>query len=434
MIVFPQRPAPRRYRIFALAWLLFGLANASFTRAATHENLALASGESISAEVFRDPQVPATLRVLWIAPDFGIESRGRQLAEGLARTGMEVWQVDVAEALFLPRSATTLREIPSGFIADIITALTTDNRQVLVISSGYGAIPALRGIHAWQSRRPAQPNVIGAVLFSPTLFSQVPELGAAPDFIAEIRATNAPLYIFQAAKSGSRWHLPAMLEPLQQHAPVYVEILDGVTSLFYDEDIAPETQAMLKAMPEKISRAARQLQRHPTPLAALPVTAPEKEKGSGLDTQLKRYRGTVTPRAFSLQDANGKDFRIEDFKGRVTLVNFWATWCGPCVEEIPSLNRLKQAMRNKPFQLISINYAEPPSRVHDFMKKVAVDFPVLMDVDGRLTGEWKVVAYPSTFVIGPDGAIQYGVNAAIHWDTEDVIQQLTQLLSTTQSP
>ena len=410
-----------------------GCAWAQAQEMSRHENLTLPSGEEISAEVFGVQQTPETLRVLWIAPDFGIESRARKMAERLAETGMEVWQVDVAEALFLPRSATTLREIPGAFVAEIINALTAEPpSRLLIISRGYGAIPALRGIRAWQAGHPSRPAVIGAVFFSPTLFSQVPELGATPEFIDEIHATNAPIYIFEAAKSGSRWHLPEMLAPLQQHAPVYVEIMAGVTSLFYNEDTAPETLALLKVMPEKIQRAVRQLQRHRIPLQALPITPTTAvATGSGLDTQLKRYRGSVTPQAIALADVGGKAFRVEDFKGRITLVNFWASWCGPCVEEIPSLNRLKQAMADKPFQLISINYAETPQRIREFMKMVAVDFPVLMDTDGRVTAEWKVVAYPSTFVIGPDGSIRYGVNAAIHWDTQDVMQQLDQLLPTT---
>lgn len=416
-----------------LALSLLGVADA-FAQS-THETLALPSGESVTAEVFRGSQGPATLRALWIAPDFGIESRARKMAERLAQTGMEVWQIDVAESLFLPRSATTLREIPGGFIADIITTLNKEeSAQLVIISSGYGAIPALRGIRAWQEQKPARPAVLGAILFSPTLFTRVPQLGSTPEFIAEVHATNAPLYIFQAAKSGSRWHLPAMLKPLQQHATVYVEIQDGVLSLFYDEDTTPQTLALLDAMPEKIQRAVRQLQRHPIPLAALPLPkATVASKGSGLDTQLKPYRGIVSPQPFSLPDANGKTFTVEDFKDRVTLVNFWASWCGPCVEEIPSLNRLKEAMQGKPFQLISVNYAETPETIREFMKRVAVDFPVLMDIDGRLTAQWKVIAYPSTFVIGPDGAIQYGVNAAISWDTEEVIQKLTQLLPATES-
>jgi thiol-disulfide isomerase/thioredoxin len=418
----------------ALLLLLFWLPCLAAAADAHQQELTLASGEEITAEVFgRDAGGAAHgLRVLWIAPNFGLHSRHRQLAEALGQRGLEVWQVDLAESLFLTKSATTMREIPAAFVADIITALSqAGQRQIVIISSGYGAIPALRGIHAWQSRRPRQATVVGAILFSPHLFTQVPTLGAAPAFVPEVAANTAPLYIFQAAKNGSRWHLPALLTALQQHAPVYTEILDGVTSLFHDKDAAPQTLAALKAMPDKIVRAVRQLQHHPIPLQALPLAAAPAAHGSGLDTRLKAYGGSVVPRGFALHDVNGKPFRVEDFRGRVTLINFWASWCPPCVKEIPSLNRLKQRMQGKPFQLISINYAETPQRIREFMQKAAVDFPVLVDPEGRLTGQWQVVAFPSTFVIGPDGKIQYGVNAAIHWDTDEVVQQLSAILATT---
>jgi peroxiredoxin len=85
-------------------------------------------------------------------------------------------------------------------------------------------------------------------------------------------------------------------------------------------------------------------------------------------------------------------------------------------------------MQGKPFQLISVNYAEAPEVIRSFLSMVNVDFPVLVDPGGQLAGQWKVVAFPSTFVIGPDGKIHYGVNAGIHWDTEEVIRQLNQLL------
>ena len=124
---------------------------------------------------------------------------------------------------------------------------------------------------------------------------------------------------------------------------------------------------------------------------------------------------------------DGKTVSLNDFRGKVVLLNIWATWCPPCVEEIPSLNRLKQEMQGNKFQLISINYAESPQHIREFMRKVAVDFPVLVDPDGKLSAQWKVVAFPSTFVIGPDGNIHYGVNAAIHWDAPEVVQQLNQL-------
>lgn len=393
----------------------------------TVKTLALSSGEEISLEVFGES---TQLQILWIASTPGIKPRQRQAAENLAQQHMQVWLVDLAESLFLPHSTQTLRTIPATVVAELINALPGDNQtSVLIVSNSYGAIPALRGIHAWQSQHPQRTGLIGAVLFSPNFFTHVPALGSQPSFIPELAATNVPVYLYQEAKNGNRWHLPAVLEALQQHAPVYTEMLPGVTSMFYDEDEAAETFTVLQTMPDKIQRAVNILGRHEVPARALPVVAElPTMSDSGLDSQLKPYRGHIHPQPLSLKDANGKHFEINNFNGKVTLINFWASWCSPCVEEIPSLNRLKQDMAGKAFQLISINYAESPQHIREFMRKVAVDFPVLVDPAGKLAGQWKVVAFPSTFVIGPDGKIQFGANAAIHWDAPDVLQQINQLL------
>ena len=393
----------------------------------TEKIIALASGEEISVYVYGKSE---QLRILWIASTPGIKPRQRQVAGNLAQNNMEVWLVDLAESLFLPHSTQTLRNIPPSIIAELINSLSHDNpERVLVISNSYGAIPALRGIHAWQSQQQKKSNLVGAILFSPNFFTHVPTLGSSPSFIPELEVTNIPVYIYQAAKNGNRWHLPAVLDALQKNATVYTEILPGVTSMFYDEDQAVETLSVLQTMPQRINRELNMLARHEFPQKAVPLTTRVvKKTNSGLDSQLKPYRGNVQPRPFALRDAQGKSFEVKSYQGRVTLINFWASWCPPCVEEIPSLNRLKQLMQEEPFQLISINYAESPQHIREFMDKVAVDFPVLVDPDGKLSGQWKVVAFPSTFVIGPDGRIHYGANAAIHWDAPEVVEQIKQLV------
>jgi peroxiredoxin len=84
-------------------------------------------------------------------------------------------------------------------------------------------------------------------------------------------------------------------------------------------------------------------------------------------------------------------------------------------------------MQDQPFQLISVNYADSPEKVREFMQKVSVQFPVLIDPNGKEAHRWNVFGFPSTFVIGKDGKIQYGVNAAIEWDTPEVINALKAL-------
>lgn len=85
-------------------------------------------------------------------------------------------------------------------------------------------------------------------------------------------------------------------------------------------------------------------------------------------------------------------------------------------------------MSGLPFELISINYAEDKETILEFMKKVQVDFPVLLDQDGNFARQWNVITYPSTFVIDKNGKIQYGVNAAIEWDNPELIKKIKTLL------
>ena len=80
--------------------------------------------------------------------------------------------------------------------------------------------------------------------------------------------------------------------------------------------------------------------------------------------------GDMKPLEINLINAGGKRFTREDFTGKVTLINFWASWCGPCVEEIPALNRLRKLMTDQPFELISINYAETPDQSGEFLNMV----------------------------------------------------------------
>ena len=406
--------------------LLPALVTAGPVREAT---LTLAGGEEWTFEVHGRPD--ASVRVLWIAAAFGLHPPHRQTAAALAARDMEVWLIDLAEAQFLPPGVGTLRRVPAAPVGEAIHRLARD-RALVVVGNGYGAVPALRGIRAWQGRSDNHADrLLGAILFSPNLFARIPRLGEPPVFLPVTAATSVPLFVFQAGRNGNRWHLPALLERLEHHAPAYVWYLPGVTSLFYAGDTSAETRTARAALPARFEQALERLRAHPVPKTALPLPGEPVQasaQDSGLDDRLRPYRGRVQPMPFTLRDLAGRAWTLDDFRGQVTVLNFWASWCPPCVEEIPSLNRLRQAFADRPFRLISVNYAEPPERVRAFLEKVRVDFPVLLDPDGRTSARWQVVAFPSTFVIGPDGTIRYGVNAAIAWDDPDVIRTLEALL------
>jgi peroxiredoxin len=108
----------------------------------------------------------------------------------------------------------------------------------------------------------------------------------------------------------------------------------------------------------------------------------------------------------SLSGLDGKTMTLAEKRGRVVLVNFWATWCDSCREELPALNAIDLRLKDKPFSLLSVSLDESPQTVLPaFLKKHGVTYPVLTADDAVLRA-WGVRGLPATFLIGPDGLIE----------------------------
>jgi thiol-disulfide isomerase/thioredoxin len=371
--------------------------------------------------------------IIWIAPGYGIHERSIKVAGQLAADGIEIWQIDLAEALFLPHSTEQMRAFTGQYVADLIEAAHKETgKKILLSARSYGAIPLLRGVRTWQTRKPDKPYVIGAILFSPDLYSTVPSLGVEPEYLPIASATNIPIMIFQDGIRGNRWYVHQLIDTLTSGgAQPILKILPGVSALFFNEDSAPETLQAIANLPRDIKASIQLLEKMPTSVTPVPLKKEFQPLGSGIDNRLKPFKGKFLPYPIDLKDASGKRYQRDNYKGQVTIINFWATWCPPCVQEIPSLNRLREKMQDMPFELVSVNYAESPATILEFLKKVDVNFPVLLDETGKVSVHWKVVAFPSTFIIGPDGSIHYGVNAAIHWDSEEVVSAIKKLYNGT---
>lgn len=236
------------------------------------------------------------------------------------------------------------------------------------------------------------------------------------------------MMIYQAKNNGTIGQFDILVEKLQQHGnPVYTRLTPKVMSLFYEEEPTPEMIQQMKPLPVSIKKMIPVLEKHQVPSEFIPLKKLTKNK-SGIDIYLKKFNGSIKPLPINLIDSHGNNVVKNHYKGKVSIINFWATWCPPCVEEIPSLNRLKNKMKGSDFELISINYAEDKTTILEFMKKVNVEFPVLLDKDGTFARKWNVITYPSTFVIDKSGKIKYGVNAAIEWDSPELITKLKSLL------
>lgn len=143
--------------------------------------------------------------------------------------------------------------------------------------------------------------------------------------------------------------------------------------------------------------------------------------------QLPDWGGGPTPE-LRLEDLDGRLHALEDYRGKVVLVNFWATWCEPCRVEMPSIERLRAALTDKPFAVLSVNLAEPESRVRGFLDQVPLAFPVLLDQDRTASRAWKARYLPATFIVDPDGRVRYSYFGELDWSRDSVRNAIADLL------
>jgi peroxiredoxin len=110
---------------------------------------------------------------------------------------------------------------------------------------------------------------------------------------------------------------------------------------------------------------------------------------------------------FTLRTIGGPNLRLHEQRGQVVLVNFWATWCGPCRQEIPHLNTLYDKYRASGFVLLGVNIDDNPKAAADLAGKLGVKFPVLLDTDKAVSKRYDMSAMPATVVIDRDGKVRH---------------------------
>jgi peroxiredoxin len=116
---------------------------------------------------------------------------------------------------------------------------------------------------------------------------------------------------------------------------------------------------------------------------------------------------TVTAPDFTLRSVDGQNLRLHEQRGQVVLVNFWATWCGPCREEMPHLNRLYEKYRASGFVLLGVNVDDDTRNAAGVAAKLGIRFPVLPDTDKKVSRLYALSAMPSTVLIDKDGRVRH---------------------------
>ncbi len=163
------------------------------------------------------------------------------------------------------------------------------------------------------------------------------------------------------------------------------------------------------------------------------VFTPKTEISSEKSNEAPAISIDQTMPDFNAKTINGQSITLSQFKGRLVIVNFWASWCGPCVEEMPSLIKLMKSL-SKEIELVAISGDSDIEDINSFIKSfpelnTLPNIHLIFDQDKALSQQYKVFRLPESFVVGKDQRLQKKISGTINWYSEDALEYLKKLAS-----
>ena len=381
-----------------------------------------ASGAELSIEQLGNGQD----RILWIPSEFSRHSQDeRLLLEGIAAGGDQVWWLDLHSSFFIPPGRNSYDEIPIGELADLIEKSRPHNGRLTLMATGRGARVALEIARLWQLKHPKSDHLSGVVLFHPNLAAGIAQAGADVTLYPIAFGSNLPIYIFQPADSSKRWYLSQLADALAQGgSDVLIQLIKGVTDGFHlRDDVTDFERWKRKDLPEMIRRAKGLMSVYnEKPRVAVKELKQEAVEQKGkLEGGLQPIMNAPAAPPLQLTDIDGEQHDLSAYRGRKVLINFWTTWCPPCVKEIPSLGRLQRNIDREELVVLSVDVGETKEQVAGFLDKIPADFPVMLDSAGSTVKSWKIRAFPTTYLVDAQGRLRYGYYGGLEWDEPDVV-------------
>ena len=147
----------------------------------------------------------------------------------------------------------------------------------------------------------------------------------------------------------------------------------------------------------------------------------QKRKGYALKI------GEAAP-AFELPRLDGAATRLEGFRGKVVLVNLWASWCAPCLTEMPSLERLHRQLGPNGLVVLGVSADQEEKDIRDVIAKLSVTFPILRDPEGNMANAYRATGYPETYLVDKHGVLRATYIGAVEWDSPDIVSRIRSLL------
>ncbi|BBN60615.1 redoxin domain-containing protein [Hydrogenovibrio marinus] len=386
-------------------------------------------------------------QVLWIPSEYGLLPQEKKLAKQLQKKGVSVLMPDLFDSYFLPAAPSSMTKIPPAVVANLVEKLRYDHPELplFVIAPNQGAALAVKALVKVE-QSPVQN--LGLILLNPNLYVKTPDAGKSAEYWSSVLQLNLPVVVLQAELSPWHWHLESLSQRLSHGgSDVFIKVIPKVRDRYYFRPDAMSIEQQTAAhLATDLTNAMRLLSSYlaesrqagtngTVSLLAKEQAAEhleaqaeaEHEVTPPTDDALPVYKGEQN-RRLVLQDMDGKTINLKNYRGKVVLLNFWASWCPPCVHEMPSMAALKTRLKGQDFEILAANLAEDKAAINTFVKSHPVNFPILLDPKGSAVKEWKVFAYPSSYLIDKKGQIRYALFGGYEWTSPAAMHAIEQLL------
>jgi thiol-disulfide isomerase/thioredoxin len=420
-----------RSRRILKVWLI-GLAVALAAAPAHAQERVLQAGEAELTVSVVEAQHPRAV-LLWLPSEHGVQEGQQRVAEALAARGIETWLADPFAAWMLPVGEASLMALPiDGLARAIESAAAQAPAPLFVVSHDRGSVPALEALRRWQLSHPGDARVRGAILITPNLYLQTPAPGQPARLATVAQQTNLPLFLIQPELSTTALRLPELLEALGGARVYWRGVLGARDRFFFRPDATAEELAQAERLPGWMAQGVRRLLREdppPADAAALvaenaPLERPEHPRQRGLQA----VEGSPMPPALALPGLDGQAHDLLALRGKVVLVNFWASWCPPCVHEMPSMQQLWQDLRGQGLEILAVNLGENEPAIRDFVVRHRLGFPIVLDPAREAAKAWRIYAYPTSFLIDRQGRVRLAVAGGVDWNEPGVRASIRALL------
>ncbi len=402
----------------------------SFAFAGKELEVELSSGNTISIDAYASD---GDTLFLYLPSERGFGKGHVPTMQQLTFEGYDIWVADLHSSYMIPKHRSSIDRFNIDDLLELIDyAKRKSFNEIFFLTSGRGAQLALKVAYEWQLKNPESRLLKGHVLHSPHLIEVNPNLGEVANYVDIAKVSNLPTYLLLPQFGTKYFRGEEIATQLKKGgSSVFVHRFKDVRGGFHMRDVKDLSKIDVKAKDGLSDTYHQAAQLMKTISVVKPSIASKDIKKSSKvvfsEPVLKPYKGKQNI-PLKLKTFDGQILDIGTYKNQVVLLNFWASWCKPCVKEIPSLMRLQQQFKNRSFQIVTINVGESKKDMTDFLKKVKLELPIMLDSNGIAVKDWGVYAYPSNFVLDKNGVIRYAYRGALEWDSPSVVNTIKTLL------